>query len=282
METLAGSPHAAAGPSPVSAPALPAGCGLMVVGHGTADPLGAGETHCLTAGVAAAVPMVPVALGFLEVIGPSIGDALAQLRAAGCHEVVAAPLLLFAAGHAKRDVPAAIAEAAGRLGLTVRQADPLGMHPAMVHLARERRRQAIAAAVDRPPAETVLVMVGRGSSDPSTPAQLEAFTRLSLAGEPPPARVLMGFVAAARPTVSEALATAAIEPGVRRVLVQPHLLFHGHVEEQVTAAVAEARRARPDIEWLQVERLGPDPLVAQAVVERAARCGFRADRADLV
>lgn len=39
METLAGSPLAAAGPSPVSAPALPAGCGLMVVGHGTADPL---------------------------------------------------------------------------------------------------------------------------------------------------------------------------------------------------------------------------------------------------
>ena len=57
---------------------------------------------------------------------------------------------------------------------------------------------------------------------------------------------------------------------VRRVVVQPHLLFRGHVEEQVTAAVDRGRREHPEIEWVQVQRLGADPLVARALIERAA------------
>jgi len=272
MDHSAGPAPIASGPPPDGGGPLPTGCGLLVVGHGTADPLGAAETRCLTAGVAAAVPSAPVTLGFLEVIRPSIGDALSELAARGCREVVASPLLLFTAGHAKRDVPEAIAAAAGRLGLTVRQAEPLGMHPAIVTLARDRRREALAGCDSRPPAETVLVMVGRGSSDPATPVQLEEFARATLRGDPVPLRTLTGFVAAARPRLPEALAAAAAVPGVRQVLVQPHLLFHGHVEDQVSAAVEEARRQRPDIGWVQVGRLGPDPLVARAVVERAAAC----------
>ncbi len=245
--------------------------GVVVVGHGTADAVGAAETARVAELVADALPGVPVRLGFLEVIGPTIGEALAALAAAGCREVVAAPLLLFEAGHAKRDVPEAITAAAGELGLVVRQAGPLGFHPALIALARQRRQEAIAAAGELRPEATALVMVGRGSSDPATPAQLQAFTAATLEGQPPPAAVLCGFVAAARPSVPEALAAAG-DPSrcsLRTVIVQPHLLFRGHVEEQVTAAVAAARAARPDLEWVQVPRLGPDPEVARALVDRA-------------
>lgn len=251
-------------------PRFGAGRGLLVVGHGTADPVGAAETRRVSELVAAALPGVPVALGFLEVIGPTIGAGLAALAQAGCREVVAAPLLLFEAGHAKRDVPEAIATPAADLGLHVRQAGPLGLHDAIVRLSRTRREAAGSGGI--PAAATALVVVGRGSSDPTAPAQLQAFASATLAASPPPARLLLGFVAAARPTVAEALAAAA-DPswrGVRRILVQPHLLFRGHVEEQVSEAVAAARAARPELEWLQVPRLGPDPLVAEAVIDRAA------------
>lgn len=244
------------------------GLGVLVVGHGTADPVGAAETRRVSELVGEALPGLPVALGFLEVIGPSIGEALAVLAAGGCREVVAAPLLLFEAGHAKRDVPEAIGGPAADLGLRVHRADPLGCHPAIVALSR--RRRLAAAGPDVPAAATTLVMVGRGSSDPAAPAQLEAFAEATLAAGPRPARVLTGFVAAARPTVPEALLAAAGPAGGRRIVVQPHLLFRGHVEEQVSEAVAAAREARPDLEWLQVARLGPDPLVAEALVERVA------------
>jgi hypothetical protein len=49
---------------------------VVVVGHGTADPVGAEETRQIAALVAGMLPDVAVELGFLEVIGPSIGEAL--------------------------------------------------------------------------------------------------------------------------------------------------------------------------------------------------------------
>jgi len=248
------------------------GLGVLVVGHGTADPVGAAETRRVADLVGESLPGVPVALGFLEVIGPTIAEALAALAAAGCRSAVAAPLLLFEAGHAKRDVPEAIGGPAAALGIGVVRAGPLGCHPAMVELARRRRAEAVADRAPVPPAETALVMVGRGSSDPTTPSQLAEFTEATLATEPRPGRVLAGFVAATRPRVPEALALAC-EPfagPLRRIIVQPHLLFRGHVEDQVAAAVATARERRPGVEWLTVERLGPDPLVVSAVIARAA------------
>jgi sirohydrochlorin ferrochelatase len=57
---------------------------------------------------------------------------------------------------------------------------------------------------------------------------------------------------------------------VRRVVVQPHLLFRGHVEREVHAAVDRMRREAPDIEWVTVERLGAAADVAAALVDRAA------------
>jgi sirohydrochlorin cobaltochelatase len=259
--------------------------GLVVVGHGTADPVGAEETRQVAALVAGLLPGAAVELGFLEVIGPSIGTALERLAERGCAEVVAAPLLLFTAGHARRDVPDAVREAADRLGLRVRQSDALGCHPGILSLTRRRRHEACAKLAPVPPENTVLVVVGRGSSDPTAHRQLHDFTLATCpAGNEPPthARLELGFVAAARPTLAEAIAHAAGADGgtvrdVRRVVVHPHLLFRGHVEEQVTRAVEEGRRAHPAIEWVQVDRLGADPLVAGAVVDRAveamAGCG---------
>ncbi|NBW87013.1 MAG: hypothetical protein EBR23_09350, partial [Planctomycetia bacterium] len=189
--------------------------------------------------LAALLPGVPVELGFLEVIGPSIHDALHKLADRGCPQVVAAPLLLFAAGHAKRDVPEAIVAAAAATGQRVVQAEPLGCHADVVSASRERRRQALALLPALDPGETDLVVVGRGSSDPAALGQLGEFAEASLAGDAVrPRRLLLGFVAAARPSLDEAIA-AACDPGagvVRRILVQPHLLFRGHVEEQVAAA----------------------------------------------
>lgn len=260
-------------PHPEARESWPRETGLLVVGHGTADPVGAAETRQVAELAREVLIDVPVELGFLEVIGPTIDDGLARLAAAGCRQVVAAPLLLFSAGHAKRDVPEAIASSAAARGLRVAQAAPLGDHPAIVELSRRRRREAEAALSSIAAAETAVVFIGRGASDPTALLQLQGFARLTMAGAEAPGHLGFGFVAAAQPTLAEALVAAA-DPscvGVRRILVQPHLLFRGHVEEQVTAAVDEARQRHSGHEWVQVARLGADPLVARAVVDRAGQ-----------
>ncbi len=62
---------------------------------------------------------------------------------------------------------------------------------------------------------------------------------------------------AARAGLAEALDLAAdpSRPGLRRIVVQPHILFRGHVEEQVTAAVNEARQRHAGFARVQVSRL---------------------------
>jgi sirohydrochlorin cobaltochelatase len=243
--------------------------GLLVIGHGTADPVGAEETRILARLVAARLPGVPTELGFLEVIGPSIDEACAALSARGCTAAVAAPLLLFTAGHARRDVPEALAAAARAHGIAVAQSAAFGIHPAIVALSRQRRMAAVAALPAVPADETVLVVIGRGSSAPDAVDQLRAFVAAASAVGPQPASVVeLGFVAAARPTADEALARG-VARGPRRIIVQPHLLFHGHVEHEVVASVGRFRAMHPAIEWVVVPRLGADDLVADAVIERA-------------
>ena len=254
-----------------------AGAGVIIVGHGTADPMGAEETHAVGRLVAGLLPGVPVEVGFLEVIGPSIDEALAALAGHGCRAAVAAPLLLFTAGHARRDIPRALAAGGRAAGVAVRQAAALGSHPRLVGLARRRRRAAVRGLEAVPAAATSLVMVGRGSSDPLALRQLLEFTGGTFAVGPDACphdlacgRVAFGFVAAAEPRLAAALAAAAAAPGVQRVVVQPHLLFRGHVEDQVAAAVATARDCHPGIEWIVTSRLGADPEVAGALVDRVA------------
>ena len=248
----------------------PGHAGVLVVGHGTADPVGAEETRAVARQTAAALPAVPVELGFLEVIGPSIGDAMQVLAAQGCRRVVVAPLLLLTAGHARRDVPEAVVEAAKQHGLEVTQSAALGCHPELLTLSRQRRREALAERPPLDPAETVAVILGRGSSAADGVAQFRAWATASLAGDAtihPDFEI--GFAAAARPTLDEALAAAAARQP-RRIVVQPHLLFQGHVEHQVTDAVTRWRAKCPQIDWVQVPRLGADCHVAEALVSRAA------------
>lgn len=261
-------------PAPTSAaPCWTAGRGLLVVGHGTADETGAAETRRVAALAADLLPGVPVELGFLEIASPTIHDAVARLAAAGCREVMAAPLLLFTAGHALRDVPEALAAAATQVGMRAVQAAALGLHPEIVALSRYRRTEALAGVVPANPAATRFLLVGRGSSDPTAPAQLAGFARETLAGDASlaGAPLHLGFVAAAQPAVDVAIDELCDLPqgAVRRIVVQPHLLFRGHVEDRVAEAVARGRDRRPDIDWIQVPRLGAAAAVARGLVCRA-------------
>lgn len=253
---------------------FPPEIGLLVVGHGTANPIGAAETAEVWALINAACPTTPVELAYLEIIEPSIDKAVERLAAQGCRNIVALPILLFAAGHAKRDVPAALTEAVTRRGLAVQQAAPLGLHKQIVALARRRFLEALAEVTPYSADEEAILIVGRGSSDPTAARQLMTFVEAVF---DPVERARgrqrsIGFVAAAQPCLGDAIAATANppagRPSPRRVVVHPHLLFPGHVETHVTTQLQRARQVWPDIEWVQVCRLGPAPEVAHAIIDR--------------
>jgi sirohydrochlorin ferrochelatase len=240
--------------------------GLLLVGHGTRDAAGLSEFAALVERVRA-VASQPIEPCFLELARPTIGEGFARLFDRGVRRITVVPVLLFAAGHAKRDIPAAVAEAAARHpGLTIRQAGALECHEQVLALSARRFEEAIAGKPSVEAHQTLLVMAGRGSLDAEATAEMHRFARLR-AERTPVGRVLTCFLAMQTPSLAEGLAEAAAS-GFPRIVVQPHLLFSGQLYDEVRAAVESYRRqSRHD--WLVTSVLGPEPELAFAVMERA-------------
>ncbi len=213
--------------------------GVLLVGHGTRDPAGVAEFLQAAEDRSPAKRARPLEPCFLEIAQPTIAEGFARLVERGVRRVTVVPLLLFAAGHAKRDIPALVAEAAARHGsLPMRHAPPLECHPRVLELSTRRFREALASCSPVEPADTMLVMVGRGSSDAEAAAEMRRFSQLRRELTPV-CGLETCFVAKQRPTLPEALSAAA-SSNFRRIVVQPHLLFTGQLIGDIRREVQRA------------------------------------------
>ncbi len=243
---------------------------LLIVGHGTKDTAGVAEFLTVVADVAAASPAVIVEPCFLELAEPTIDAGFSRCVERGAGLVTVLPLLLFTAGHAERDIPAATKAAAAKhpSNIAVRQASTLGCHPAIIELSAQRFREAMAAANAEPLDQTSLLFVGRGSKDTNATAEMHRFAKLRHKNTPT-ARLETCFIAMAQPSFEQGLDAIATSP-CSQIVVQPHLLFHGQLFEDVKEGVAKRAAKCPDRRWLVVEPLGVDRLLVQAILSVAA------------
>jgi sirohydrochlorin cobaltochelatase len=232
---------------------------LLLVGHGTRDEAGVAEFARFAVRLRARLP-VDVAGGFIELSAPPLTEAVAELYAAGHRRVAAVPLVLVAAGHAKGDMPAALnRERERHPGLTYAYGRPLGPHPALLGLLEER----LDAVLDRAErADTAVLLVGRGSTDPDANAEVCKAARLLWEGRGL-AMVETAFVSLARPGVPEGLERCR-RLGAARIVVLPYFLFPGVLPDRV---VAEAR-AFDGAEVRCAEVIGDCDGLAGLVVER--------------
>jgi len=247
---------------------FPAGTGLLLVGHGSREQVGVDEFMAAAALVAGGAGDTPVEPCFLEFAQPSIAEGFHALVARGARQVIVVPVLLFAAGHAKRDIPAAVAAVASEHpGIAVRQSDPLNCHEDLLALSQMRCEQALADRSPVDPARTLVVLVGRGSYDNEATAEMRRFA--TLVAEQAGLRTEVGFVAMAEPRLEQVLEAAA-GSDARTIVVAPHLLFGGVLVERIGEVVSACSARHPDREWRLAAHLGPDRLVARAVLARAA------------
>jgi len=238
---------------------------LVIIGHGTRDLQGVAEFRQLVAMVAAARADWIVEPCFLELAPPDVPAGLDRAVERGAERVVALPLLLFAAGHAKRDVPELLKAARRRHpGVHFAQASHLGCHPSLIELSVARYREAAAGLAAE---KRVLLLIGRGSYDATANAEMAQFARLRFEAEPV-GWYEVAFTAMAAPLLEQAIPVVAAMP-FEEVVVQPHLLFAGELAERVRAAVAAARDRFPDRRWTCLDHLGPAPLLVNAILERA-------------
>jgi len=244
---------------------------LLLAAHGTKDQAGVACYQALAARVArlAAADGVRVAGGFIELSAPPLRDAVAALcqdrrqGRLGARRMVAVPLVLSAAGHAKGDIPAALAREQGRHpGLSWAYARPLGPHPALLGLLAAR----IAAAAGGASGEVAVLVVGRGSSDPDANADVVKTTRLLWEGRGYPLAET-AFVSLTGPSVPEGLERCRLL-GARRIVVARYFLFPGVLPDRVAGQAGQYAAAHPGLDVRCTEVLGDCDEIAALAYER--------------
>jgi sirohydrochlorin cobaltochelatase len=241
---------------------------LLVVGHGTRDDEGVAGFGKFLARLRGRMP-VDVAGGFIELSPPPLAAAVAELVARGHRHLAAVPLVLVSAGHGKGDIPGAMArELARHPGLSYAYGRPLGPHPGLLALLDRRADAALGPAAAGPAAraETAVLLVGRGSTDPDGNAEVYKVARLLWEGRGF-GSVETAFVSLARPYVPEGLDRCR-RLGFRRIVVLPYFLFPGVLPDRVRAAAGAYAEGHPELDVRCAAVLGDCDGLADLVVER--------------
>jgi len=221
------------------------------------------------------LPGVPVEYGYLEFARPILRDGLESLRAQGVKRVLAVPGMLFAAGHAKNDIPSVLNTYSAETGLRIDYGRELGVDLSMIQAAGARIREALdasdAAAAGRgeapvPLSDTLLVVVGRGSSDPDANSNVSKVARM----------LVEGFGFGWGETVYSGVTFPLVEPGLRhavklgfrRIVVFPYFLFSGVLVSRIRQHTQLVAADHPELEFVDASYLGDHPLVINTFLER--------------
>ena len=204
----------------------------------------------------------------MEFATPVIRTGLDALRAKGIRKVLAVPGMLFAAGHAKNDIPSVLnAYQTQNPELEISYARELGIDLKLIRAAGERVEDALQNAGDGVSLEdTLLVVVGRGSSDPDANSNVAKVTRMLWEG--------LGFGWAE--TAYSGVTFPLVEPGLehatrlgyKRVVVFPYFLFTGILVKRIYHFTDIVAAKHPEIEFIKASYLNDHPLVLDAFAER--------------
>ncbi|MET8579812.1 sirohydrochlorin chelatase [Streptomyces collinus] len=226
---------------------------LLVVAHGSRDPRHAATVHALVRRVRSLRPGLRVETGFLDFNVPSVQGVLESLAAQGVTDVVALPLLLTRAFHAKADIPAVLRDAPARL--RIRQAEVLGPSPLLLSALERRLYEAGLTPADK--SSTGVVLASAGSSDPEAIAVIAEIAReWRHTGW---CAVRPAFASASLPRTEDAVRELR-DLGCERVAVAPYVLAPGFLPDRI-ARGAEQADVLADV-------LGPAPEVARVLLER--------------
>ena len=267
-------------PSPATAAGVPlegphGPIGVLVCGHGSRNRLAVGEFARLAERLRERFDPVPLEYGYLEFARPILREGLDALRHSGVRHVLAVPAMLFAAGHAKNDIPSVLNTYARETGLRIDYGRELGIDLRMIDAAAGRIRaclaeadgRAAAAGQEPPPRhDTCLVVVGRGSSDPDANSNVAKVTRMLVEG--------LGF--GWGETLYSGVTFPLVEPGLRhvvrlgfrRIVVFPYFLFSGVLVSRIVQHSQRVAADHPELEMLHASYLGDQAGVLDTFTER--------------
>ncbi|MEM1368079.1 MAG: sirohydrochlorin chelatase [Cyanobacteria bacterium P01_H01_bin.15] len=249
---------------------LPLSQPLLLIGHGTRSAEGRQEFLDFAETYQACDRSRLVMPCFLELTQPNIYEGVAQCVAQGFTQLTAVPLLLLAARHNKFDVTHELDQTRAKIpDVKFQYGRHLGITPAILDLWRERLK-----TLDRPEhnpqgiprSETVLLFIGRGSSDPDANGDAVKLARLLWEGSGY-RTVETCFIGITHPRLEEGfLRSQFFSP--KRVIVLPYFLFTGKLMQKIERMSAEFAAAHPEI-WVNcLPEMGTQPELLKLLRDR--------------
>ena len=245
--------------------------GVMICGHGSRSQSAVDEFAVLAQKLPTYFPDEwCVEYGYLEFANPVIRVGLDKLRSSGCTRILAVPGMLFAAMHAKNDIPSVLNSYAEEHGIEVKFGRELGIDPKMIMAAGERIKSAVESANAHygtlPIEETCLVVIGRGASDPDANSNVAKIARMLHEGlgfgwcE-------VGYSGVTFPLVEPCLRNV-VKLGFKRVIVFPYFLFTGILIDRIYGFTDKVAAEHPEIEFVKAGYLKDHTSVLETFAER--------------
>ncbi|WP_022940289.1 sirohydrochlorin chelatase [Psychromonas hadalis] len=240
--------------------------GIMICGHGSRDKDAEVEFSLVAAGLKKRFPELAIEYGFLEYSAPNIHMGLNRLIEQGVNHIYAVPGMLFAATHAKNDIPSVLTTFEEKnAGLKVTYGKELGLQQAMIEAFQTRIYESLGLDATNSPDElydTMLVVVGRGTSDSEANAEAAKLTRIVSEN--------MGFGWAdtvysgvTYPSVGIGL-EKLLKLGYKRIVVAPYFLFTGRLIKRIYAYIDKVATENPSVEFIKTPYLRDHEKVIDA------------------
>jgi sirohydrochlorin ferrochelatase len=199
---------------------------------------------------------------FLELANPTIEDAYAACVKRGATKIIAIPVLLLTAAHAKHDIPEVLRKMNHNYpNVELKYGRPIGVSEKMVDILVERLQE----TNEKIQENSLVLLVGRGSSDPDVKRDLRNIADL-LEDRLPNIRVEDCYLTAASPSFTDALEKAK-HAQANQVFIIPYLLFTGLLMQSMQTKIEEINQEGGQ-NFVLCRYLGYHSKIEQALEER--------------
>jgi sirohydrochlorin cobaltochelatase len=241
---------------------------ILFVGHGSRDGEGNEQVRQFINNMRPRLSKsLLVETCFLEFEQPTVGKGIDLCVEKGAEEIAVIPIMLLQAGHSKIHIPAAIDDAKKKYPFVrINYGRPIGVHEEVLEILNTRLIEAGEDLVS-PAADTAVLLLGRGGSDPDANSDLYKIARL-LWEKNHYEIVEPAFMGVTNPLVDQGI-ERCIRLGAKKVIILPFFLFTGILIKRLENLMDEYRVKYPDIEFQLAEYFGFHTGLQTILMDRA-------------
>ena len=251
-------------------PELPYKRPLLAIGHGTRNERGRQTFVDFVETYQKLDTSRPVIPCFLELTEPTIEEGIKACVERGYTDITALPILLFAARHNKFDVTNELDRARSPYPqINLSYGRHFGITPKIIDLWRDRLKELDLPANNPrniPRKDTVLLFIGRGSSDPDANGDVCKLARIIWEGSGYQT-VETCFIGITHPRLDEGFRRAYMY-GAKRIIVLPYFLFTGTLMEKIFNITAQQEEQHPEIDFACLSEMAIAPQLLEVLRAR--------------